>query len=83
MKVDKDTMLFNDLTTEEAYELGELAHNIIMNGESATTHSFFKIWCEECEINEKQKLLVMATAFPQRALLSVLRFFFPLQYRQQ
>ena len=80
MKIDKVTMLFNNLTSEEAYELSELANNIIMSGELVTTNPFFKIWCEECDINETQKLFVMTTAFPQRALLSALRFFLPLRF---
>jgi hypothetical protein len=69
-----ETMLFEELTLGEATDLYFLARAIILHGNSAHGHPLFEAWCEALEYEDRQRLLVMSTVFPQRALLSVIRY---------
>jgi hypothetical protein len=74
MKINLTTMLFEDLSYNDANELAKLAEEIIM-GKLDWNHRFLQSWFNTCWKNEDQKLLVVATVFPQRALLSVVKHY--------
>lgn len=73
-KIDPKTMLFEELTEEQAYQLHLLGQRIVLDGYVDMQHPAFLAWTEAAQYDEDQKLLVYATAFPQRVLLSVCRF---------
>ena len=73
MRVDLATQTFKDLTAEEFQELGELVEKLVVFGEfSERLKYYFSFWCQELHFDDRQGLMLMATAFPQRALLSLL-----------
>lgn len=77
-EVDKKTLLFtNALTWEEARELAKFAERIVIEGYVDGDHPAFKAWSTVAEYDSRQKLLVYSTAFPQRALLSLVRLLSP------
>jgi len=71
--VDPKSLLFTDLTDEEAKSVEALATDIVLHGRPDGTHPAFTTWCNVAGYNSTQSLLVMSTAFPQRALLSLVR----------
>lgn len=80
MKVNNTTMLFEELTTEEANELFTFVETLIMTGKGATIENqFIRAWMETCFPDgvadgwSRHFLLTVSTVFPQRALLSVIR----------
>jgi len=69
--VNYETLLFDDLDKEDALKLGELCREIVLYGKVDMQHESFVRWIEAAGYDERQALLVYATAFPQRALLSI------------
>lgn len=70
-RVDPKTLLFSDLTKEEAKVLTREMEDIVLRGSNHYASEFFRSWCKEAGYEERN-LLVFATAYPQRALLSLL-----------
>lgn len=66
-------MLFEDFTPEEGKEMLRIARDMILIGEVPfPLPDFIEQWLTEFGYNEHQRLLVLATAFPQRILLSLI-----------
>lgn len=72
-RVDPTTLLFEDLTDEEATALTTLAERIMFGPGLTQTEPLFETWMEAGGFAGEQRLLVMATVFPARALLSIVR----------
>lgn len=73
-RVRTDTLLFVDLTDEEAKQLQTDMEALILKGERGPINSTaFKMWSAVCRYSEDQELLMYSTVYPQRALLSLLR----------
>jgi len=75
--VNQTTQLFDDLTLTEAEELSITVKEAVLCGSSLYENQAFRSWCASLGYSEKQYLLVMSTAFPQRALLSLLYIYHP------
>lgn len=71
MQIDKQTMLFVDMTDEEANDLYKLAEAVVMTGVLPHQSTLFLQWYEACGFDERQSMLIAAAVFPCRALLSV------------
>jgi len=72
-RVDKKTLLFNDLDRTEAEEVYQLCQRLVMNGSIETEHPAFLAWNEQCEFVEPHRIMLgYSVAFPQRAMLSLL-----------
>lgn len=76
MRCNPATMLLEDLTIDEATELVDLATRIVTKGEVIEGNHIFERWCKACGFYNN-KLLVMATVFPQKALVSAFKHFVP------
>lgn len=74
-RVNPETMLFDDLNEDEAIEVEFVARGIVLLGKADLNHQAFVAWAKAANYDDRQALLVYATAFPQRALLSVLDYF--------
>jgi len=72
-KISSQTMLFEDMTNDEAYWLEEWVNAVVLEG-TFYPNKLVEQWYTECGFNQDQRLLVMSTALPQRALLSLLRY---------
>ena len=73
MKINAESMLFEDLTGQEAQELLDLAEAIVLRGDDKWKgHPLVITWMEKFGVKSERQLLVIATTFPQRALLSVI-----------
>lgn len=70
--VDPKTQLFDNLTLVEAEELWVAVRETVLHGRSLYENQAFRAWCTEMGYTENQYILLMSTAFPQRALLSLL-----------
>ena len=74
MKINNDTLLFEDLTDAEATHLRTITEALVLSGTLPDwSDPMVDAWMRVCEYDERQKLLTLATAFPQRALLSLLK----------
>ena len=74
MQIDTKSMLFVDLTDEEAAELTAFAEGVVLHGSIPHPQpEWVDQWMTAFGYDERQRLLVISTAFPQRVLLSVLR----------
>jgi hypothetical protein len=67
------SLLFDNLTDIEAETLQKEVEALVLKGTSVWGTAGFLAWCEAGGFNHDNALLVMATAYPQRALLSLLR----------
>lgn len=78
MKINTKTQLFEELTAVEETILERDIKNLVLTGDrnfSPVTKEMFDSWCEALGYKEeRQKLLLLATAFPQRALLSIVNY---------
>ena len=73
--VNPKTLEFEYLNPYTWCDLKELCARIIREGKLAGDHPAFKAWLSMCpDSNESNVLLLMATAFPQKALLSLTEF---------
>lgn len=80
MTVDPKTFLYLDLTEEEALELRQLAVAFVLNGTIPSfEHPLIAPWLEKLTFDPNDFggrldcILVLTTAWPSKALLSVLR----------
>lgn len=72
MKVNSKTMLFEDMTDEEAEDLQKVCEHLVLDGAfDGNARHFFEKWRKGSGLTEDQGLLTMSIAFPQRALLSL------------
>ncbi len=73
MKIDETTMLFTEISAEDRKEMYPLAKRMILEGFIPNPiPKFITQWMETFEYTERQYLMVMATAIPQRILVSLL-----------
>ena len=72
--VDPKTLLFVDLTEGEARDLATFVTDLVLNGHTNMQHPAFKSWYEAHGLRPGQDILVYSTSFPQRALLSIVRY---------
>jgi len=73
MRINKQSMLWEELTPQEKIELYEWAESVVLRGEIPPHPSWLIQWFETFEYDERQRLLLISTAVPQRVLLSLLR----------
>ena len=74
MNVNRENMLFENLTDGEAFRLRKSVEEIVLTGKiTEDVRDFFEVWRVSLGYDERQGLLLMSIAFPQRALLSLLR----------
>lgn len=75
MEIDTKTQTFYSLTRDEAALLQESVEKLVLTGEVTSELTFFfEYWCSSLNYTPEQAGILMATAFPQRALLSLLWF---------
>lgn len=66
-------MLFEGMSKDEKKEMLRFARNLIFGGKVPhPLPDFVEQWFEEFGYNQDQRLLVLATALPQRILLSLI-----------
>jgi hypothetical protein len=76
MRVNPTTMLFEDMTDDEADEVMATAEAIVFGTIPCPLPKHIDLWVDTCGVDrERQWLLMMSTAYPQRALLSVARHY--------
>lgn len=76
MRIDQSTMLFVDLTQDDAVAMQAFAERIILRGNIPhPLPQYFHDWMKAFEYDERQGLIMLSTAFPQRVLLSVVRYY--------
>ena len=74
MNVNRDTMLFENLTDFDAMRLRVATEELVQTGHiMPDARYFFEVWRVSLGYDERQGMMLMNTAFPQRALLSLLR----------
>jgi hypothetical protein len=74
MNVNQDTMLFENLTDDDAVRLRIVVEELVLTGHiMPDARYFFEVWRTSLGMDDRQGLLLMSTAFPQRALLSILK----------
>jgi hypothetical protein len=72
-RVDPNTLLFEDLTDHEAEQLRADMEGLVLKGSRGPIQSSaFQQWTHACGFDATQSLLMYSTAYPQRALLSLL-----------
>lgn len=69
------TMLFDDLTESEAAALKREIEDLVIIGISASGSPAFEAWWKatHAHLPDTNRLLIMATVYPARALLSLLK----------
>lgn len=73
MKINKQTQLWEDLTTDESEEMLRWAEDVVLRGKIAhPIPDWLVLWLSEFNFDDRQYLLLMSTALPQKVLLSVL-----------
>jgi len=67
--------LFRDFTTQEAAQMKEWATNIVLHGKVAHPDpEWVTAWMESNHYNDRQRLLTISCALPQRVLLSLVLY---------
>jgi hypothetical protein len=72
MRVNPSTLLFEDLTDKEAAHLVHLAETVLF-ASTPPSDAYIEAWLKAACPEPHQRLLHLATLFPARALLSVVR----------
>lgn len=72
MKVNKTTMLFEDLSDEEATHIKEIAKSIVMIGHIYWENLFVKMWLAAVYKNDNQKLLMAIIQYGKLRLKKML-----------
>jgi hypothetical protein len=73
MKINKQTQLWEDLTAEESEAMFKWAEDVVLRGKIAyPIPDWITLWLAELKFDERQYLMLMSTALPQKVLLSVL-----------
>lgn len=75
MRVNPTTMLYENLSAEEVEVLYEILRDQLLTGKIIWNHSLIDQWMKVCAANSTQKLLMIFTAFPARALLSIVEYY--------
>jgi hypothetical protein len=76
MWIEPFTMMIRDLDEEEAGMLDREIRKLVDKGEiSEDLRMAYDIWALECAFDDRQKLLVMTTVFPQYVLMSLVDFY--------
>jgi hypothetical protein len=74
MNVNRENMLFENLTDHDAKRLRSAVEELVQTGHiMPDARYFFEVWRVSLGYDERQGMMLMNTAFPQRALLSLLR----------
>lgn len=73
MRIDPVTLLFEDLTDDEAEDLLSWSARVVLHGEVHPCPPWVDLWIAVGGYDDRQRLLLVATALPARALLSVAR----------
>ncbi len=73
-RVDPQTLLFDDLDPNEAKILYRDMEDIVLRGSHHYGAEAFQSWLKAAGYDNRQALLVLSTAYPQRALLSLLKY---------
>lgn len=74
MRINKTTMLFEDISSDERREMLQFCEQIVLHGKPPWPHpAWLTEWLTTFGYDERQALLLMATAIPQRVMLSLLR----------
>lgn len=71
--VDPATLLFTDLSDEDAAHLTDLAYRLLFSSGLTQEEPLVEVWMKAGGFDNRQRLLMLATVFPARALYSVLR----------
>lgn len=72
MKVDKITMLITDFENIDTEKLLDDVDKLVFSGE--ITHflrGVFEVWRNQCDLDDRQGLLVISTVFPLRIYMSI------------
>lgn len=72
MKIETKTMLITAMTHAECDELEQFCKRIALEGYTDMSHPIYKMWCDTVRYSGNDVLLVYATVFPLRGLISVL-----------
>lgn len=73
MKVDPKTLLISEMTDLEAASVLEWAERIVLTGDFPPVDPpWLALWMQTAGFDGRQRLMVLSTVAPQRALLSVL-----------
>jgi len=73
MRINKKTLLWEDLTVEEAATMRHWAEDVILVGKLAYPNPpWLDFWYKELGYNDDNRLLMQSTVVPVRVLLSVL-----------
>lgn len=79
MKINKETMLFEELSYDEAEDLRFVCEDIVLAGNAGgvITERYFNAWAEGCGLDaqQHQRMMMLAVVFPQRALMSLVNFY--------
>lgn len=75
-QINKKTLLFTNLTEDQAHTLYLLSIAIQLHGYTNMEHPAFLEWCEVAIIDENQKLMVYSTVFSSRVALSAARYYY-------
>lgn len=74
MYINPDTLLFEKITPEQADEIQQVAEAILFDGKIANPRPIWlDAWLVAASGSSSQTLFLLATVFPARAFLSVLR----------
>lgn len=74
MRINKTTMLFEDISPTERREMLAVCEDIVLRGKLPWPHpDWLRAWMDAFGFDERQQFLTISTAFPQRVLLSLLQ----------
>lgn len=74
MRINPATLLFEDFTPQEGKEILACARAIVLDGKVPHPYpAWLDQWMQVAGFEADRRLLVISTAFPQRALLSLLK----------
>lgn len=69
---DEKQMTFKYLREDEKLVLTKEIRALVVDGIPCPESDFFRAWCEKFGFDDRQRLLVMTTAYPQRAMLALI-----------
>lgn len=72
MLYNQKTMTLKNLTNNEKNDLQKVCKELVLKGKIDWNDKFIKFWMENTTHDQNQRLLIAATAMPQRLLLSLI-----------
>lgn len=75
MRINPTTLLFEELTDDEADQILLIAEDLVLRGKTPWPQPPWLVEWLSTAGNESQGLMMLGTAFPQRALLSFIRHY--------